>query len=162
MRLGSSIRRRRKPEGTESLWKRIIPAWIREDGDGKSRWAVLKEPWVLGSLVALSVVGFAGGYLISTRVVYPPPPPPGDLFALPDLTGLTPDAAADTLSTLGLVLGAVDSMAHPVAPTGQIIGQSPLPGQETRPGRAATEWGPGPGSAGDFRIRGHGGFRGIG
>jgi beta-lactam-binding protein with PASTA domain len=145
MRLGSSIRRRRKGGRSGSIWNRVVPKWIREDKDGKSRWTFLKDPWTLGLLAALSVAGFAGGYLISTRVVYPPPPPPGDLFPVPDLTGQSPEAAADTLATLGLVLGAVDSMAHPGAPMGQIIGQSPLPGQLSLPGgsvRLALSTGP--------------------
>jgi serine/threonine-protein kinase len=35
----------------------------------------------------------------------------------------------DTLSALGLVLGSIDSLAHPSVQAGAIVGQSPLPGQ---------------------------------
>jgi serine/threonine-protein kinase len=77
----------------------------------------------------LAVLGFTGGYLISTRVVYPLPPPPGDLFSVPDLSGELPADLADTLASMGLVIGSVDTLSHPEIPAGRIVGQSPLPGQ---------------------------------
>ncbi len=77
----------------------------------------------------LAIVGFSGGYLISTRVVYPPPPPPGDVSPVPDLRDQPPLEVADTLRALGLALDLVDSMSHPTIPAGQIVGQSPLSGQ---------------------------------
>lgn len=135
MKLGSSIHRRRslgrgmkKGEGASPIrfWNR----WKKtESGERSLRWDFLKEPRTLGLLGILAVVGFAGGYIISTRVVYPPPPPPGDLSMVPDLTGETPIAAADTLGTVGLALGSIDSLNHPLVPAGLILGQSPLPGQ---------------------------------
>ncbi|MFH1766314.1 MAG: PASTA domain-containing protein [Gemmatimonadota bacterium] len=80
-------------------------------------------------LALLAVVGFVGGYLVSTQVVYPVPPPPGDLSVIPNLTGELPEDAADTLAAMGLILGTVDSLNHPTVPAGRIVGQSPLPGQ---------------------------------
>jgi serine/threonine-protein kinase len=80
-------------------------------------------------LAVLAVLGFGGGYLISTQVLYPLPPPPGDLFPVPDLTGRTPEQATDTLEALGLVIGSADSLYHPTVPVGNILGQDPLPGQ---------------------------------
>jgi serine/threonine-protein kinase len=77
----------------------------------------------------LAVVGFAGGYLISTRVVYPLPPPPGDLSTVPNLLEQRPADVADTLRALGLALSPVDSLNHPTISEGRIVGQSPLPGQ---------------------------------
>ena len=130
MKLGSSIRRRRnggkrrkKTEGRSWL------AWLKGSGDGPGRWAFLKSPRTLGLLFLLSVVGFGGGYLVATRVVYPLPPPPGDLFPVPDLHGHALAAAADTLDTIGLSLGISDSLSHPSVPEGHVVGQSPLPGQ---------------------------------
>jgi len=89
----------------------------------------LKEPRSLGFFAALAIVGFLGGYLITTRLVYPPPPPPGDLHPVPNLAGAFPEEVLDTLAALGLTLGAVDSLNHPTVPEGRIVGQSPLPGQ---------------------------------
>jgi len=130
MKLGSSIRRRRGGGPTGSFWNRIVPKrFRREAGQGPSRWAFMKEPRTLGTLAILSLAGFAGGYLISTRVVYPVPPPSGDLSPVPDLTGQSPRAASDTLTAVGLVLGFVDSLSHPSVLSGRILGQSPLPGQ---------------------------------
>jgi len=48
---------------------------------------------------------------------------------VPDLAGETQEEAADTLATLGLALGTVDSLNHPTIAQGRIVGQSPLPGQ---------------------------------
>ena len=146
MKLGSSIRRRRgmRP-GTFSL-KRILPEIFRKrlgkasgnepgdgpgdgPGNGRAWWRPLAEPRTLGALGILAIVGFAFGYLVSTRVVYPLPPPPGDLMTIPRLAGALPDDAADTLAGMGLVLGEIDSLNHPTVPAGRIVGQSPLPGQ---------------------------------
>jgi len=128
MKLGSSIRRRRRGGLKAFSWKNILPKKVRE-GSGGPRWAFLRDPRTLWMLAVLSVVGFAGGYLFSTRVVYPLPPPPGDLSSVPKLAGELPEYAADTLAAIGLVLGSVDSLKHPTVPAGRIVGQSPLPGQ---------------------------------
>jgi serine/threonine-protein kinase len=74
-------------------------------------------------------VSFAGGYLISTLVVFPVPPPPGDLTPVPDLTGVHQNDAGGLLAETGLLLGTVDSLKHPLVPAGEILGQGPLPGQ---------------------------------
>ena len=82
-------------------------------------------------LMALGVglFGFGGGYLFSTRVMYPVPLPPGDLIPVPDLRGQAfADALAD-LVEVGLFPGIIDSLRHPTARAGEILGQSPLPGQ---------------------------------
>jgi eukaryotic-like serine/threonine-protein kinase len=75
------------------------------------------------------MVGLAGGYLFSTRVLYPVPPPPGDLTSVPRLTGESLEEADRDLALAGLVRGVVDSLRHPTVPEGRILGQSPLPGQ---------------------------------
>jgi len=130
MKLGSSIRRRREGRRIAFSLKGILPKKLRKAwGRGGHRWAFLRDPLTLWMLVILSVVGFAGGYFFSTRVVYPLPPPPGDLSPVPNLSGDFPEHAADTLAAIGLILGSVDSLNHPIVPAGRIVGQSPLPGQ---------------------------------
>ena len=130
MKLGSSIRRRREGGRKAFSWKGILPGKVRkESGKRRNWWAFLADAQTIWMLGVLAVVGFAGGYLFSTRVVYPLPPPPGDLSPIPNLTGDSPEHAADTLAVTGLILGSVDSLKHPTVPAGRIVGQSPLPGQ---------------------------------
>ena len=77
---------------------------------------------------------FAAGYLVATRFVFPVPAPPPELLGVPDLVGLDlPDAGA-RVEQAGLVLGPIDSLYHPSALIGSILGQSPLPGQLALPG----------------------------
>jgi beta-lactam-binding protein with PASTA domain len=128
MRLGGSLRRRRRrvrrvPRGVRGgRWGRLLRS-------GSARLAFVKKPRFLALLGALVVVGFGLGYLFSTQVLFPQPPPPGDLVSVPDLSGETAGEASASLSTIGLVLGQVDSLRHPTVPEGAILGQSPLPGQ---------------------------------
>jgi beta-lactam-binding protein with PASTA domain len=130
MKLGSSIRRRRQGGWKAFSWKGILPGKLwKGSGEARNRWAFLADARTLWMLGILAVVGFAGGYLFSTQVVYPLPPPPGDLSSIPNLTGELPADAADTLAVRGLFLGSVDSLNHPTVPAGRIVGQSPLPGQ---------------------------------
>jgi serine/threonine-protein kinase len=124
MKLGSSIRRRRGEDKNGFLGKRL-KALLGSVG----QWRVLRSPWFLGAFAFLAALGFAGGYLISTRVFFPPPPPPGDMTPVPDLTGRTADEAEADLEAAGLTLDRLDSMAHPYVPEGVLLGQSPLPGQ---------------------------------
>lgn len=77
---------------------------------------------------------FAGGYLVATRLVFPGPAPPPDLLDVPDLVGLDMANAGARAEGAGLTLGAIDSLYHPSALAGSILGQSPLPGQLALPG----------------------------
>jgi serine/threonine-protein kinase len=130
MKLGSSIRRRRPGGGKGFSWKRLFPKRPAGEREGEGRrWRLPIERRTLLILGILAGGGFAGGYLFSTRVLYPLPPPPGDLSTVPDLSGASPESAFDTLRALGLVLGPTDSLSHPTVPMGTIVGQSPLPGQ---------------------------------
>ena len=146
MKLGSSIRRRRGSGGRVFSWRGFVSGILRrESGESSHWWASLAEAPTLLTLGVLALVGFAGGYLLSTRVIYPLPPPPGDLSPIPNLTGELPAIAADTLAAMGLILGSVDSLKHPAVPAGRILGQSPLPGQLSRVGdtiRIALSTGP--------------------
>ncbi|MBT8398324.1 MAG: PASTA domain-containing protein, partial [Gemmatimonadetes bacterium] len=130
MKLGGSIRRRRRGGGGTPLWKSLVSRTAKKGTAAVAwLWKFLKDPWALGGLAALAVVGFAGGYLVSTRLVYPPPPPPGDLSPVPNLREQQPVEVADTLRVLGLAMDPVDSLSHPTIPAGRIVGQSPLAGQ---------------------------------
>lgn len=80
-------------------------------------------------LGAIALIGFAGGYLVSTRILFPAPVPTGGLLEVPDLRATDREAAQSRLRRFGLEMGAVDSLQHPTAPAGQVLGQSPLPGQ---------------------------------
>lgn len=134
MKLGGSLRRsrggggdgrRRKPGGRSS--------------GGVERKAPPREgavPWVRIAIgaVALGLIGWAGGYLVATRVVYPAPPPPSDLVEVPDVRGFGASAAGLALEAAGLALGAVDSVQHPAMGRDLVMGQSPLPGQLAAPG----------------------------
>lgn len=119
MKLGGSIRRRRR-SGRRS----------RGSGDGfMGKLEFLRSGRFLLAALGLALVGFGGGYLISTQLLFPAPPPPGDVTAVPDLTGVTELSATGLLQTAGLRLGQVDSFRHPTVPEGTVVGQSPLPGQ---------------------------------
>ena len=123
MRLGGSLRRRR----TRVKWT------VRYGKDRAGIWGYLASrfgnPRFLWGAGILALVGFFGGYLLATRVVFPAPPPPGDVERVPDLSGETAGGASGLLAPAGLVLEVVDSLRHPSASAGLIVGQSPLPGQ---------------------------------
>ena len=125
MRLGSSIGRRRPARGGGR--KRRSTKRRRRPARAFTR--------VLRGTVLLAVM-FGLGYVGATRVVFPVPAPPPDLLGVPDLTGLDLQEAAGRAEAAGLAPGAVDSMYHPSAATGSILGQTPLPGQLALPGAA--------------------------
>lgn len=95
-------------------------------------------PWLTGRnlLIGTAAVLFGGwavGYLLATQLLFPAPPPPGDLFEVPDLRGMGLASAQERLAGAGLELGPSDSITHPSVAAGLILGQSPLPGQVSRP-----------------------------
>ena len=113
MRLGGSLRRRRgrgalRTEGP-------VPLGPRQR--------------LFALLAGLALVGWLGGYLVSTQIMFPAPPPPGDLYEVPDVRGLGLASARERLAGANLALGAVDSLRHPTVNATLILGQSPLPGQ---------------------------------
>ena len=71
---------------------------------------------------------------MSTTLVFPSPEPPPGLQGVPDLRGTSAQQALALLADSGLLRGRVDSVRHPVAPAGLVIGQSPLPGRTALPG----------------------------
>ena len=123
-------RRRRGKDAGGSAARREATSDAGEGGllEGRSR-------FVLGVL-GLAVLGFGGGWLLATRVVFPGPPPPGDLHEVPDVYGLLLEEAVGRLVEGGLALGTIDRFRHPSADSGVVVGQAPLPGQLARPGAA--------------------------
>lgn len=89
---------------------------------------------LLPSLAVAAVVGLGLGFFVGTRVLFPAPEAVSGLVEVPDLTGLTAGAVPSRLEGMDLVLGAVDSVRHPEVPEGQVLAQSPLPGQRLLPG----------------------------
>ncbi|MEX0935868.1 MAG: PASTA domain-containing protein [Gemmatimonadota bacterium] len=112
MKLGSSMRRRRAREARPSRKQ-------REEG-------------ISHLLLALAVLvfGVAGGYVFATQAVFPGPERlDTDLRDVPDLRGMRVAEAETILRERGLQPGTIDSIRHPDAPEGAILGQMPLPGQ---------------------------------
>ena len=128
MKLGGSLersrkKRRRRPGGDPS-------------GSEERRAAAatgLDRRRLLGWLGGLAFFGWFFGYFLATRIFFPAPPPPGDLFEVPDVRGLGLASANERLAGAGLDLGQIDSLSHPAAAAGLILGQSPLPGQVAQP-----------------------------
>lgn len=125
MNLGSSIRRRRfGKRGSDHQGPGTSPRSIIETRGSK-----------LVGLTALALlVGLGGGYLFATQMLFPAPPLPEGLLPTPDVRGLTLTEAHEEIQEAGLTVGEADSIRHPVAPQGQVLGQSPLPGQLSVPG----------------------------
>lgn len=132
MRLGSSIGRRRPARGGRG--KRRPTGKRRRPGSRRRRPAGAFRRVLRGTVLLAAMFGL--GYVVATRALFPVPAPPPDLLGVPDLIGLDLEDAVGRAEAAGLALGAVDSMYHPSAATGSILGQSPLPGQLALPGAA--------------------------
>ena len=125
MKLGVSLARRRRSRRDKSRGP------IAEASNGRRGQRGYSRLWF--SVLMLALVGWFGGYLITTQFIFPTPPPPGDLFEVPDIRGGGLATARERLMGAGLILGEIDSLLHPSVPEALIIGQSPLPGQVLRP-----------------------------
>ena len=125
MKLGGSLARRRRSRRDKSRGP------IAEASNGRRGQRGYSRLWF--SVLMLALVGWFGGYLITTQFIFPTPPPPGDLFEVPDIRGGGLATARERLMGAGLILGEIDSLLHPSVPEALIIGQSPLPGQVLRP-----------------------------
>lgn len=112
MKLGSSLRRRRDRDRRGP--KRIVRLLL------------------LG--LAVAALGFGGGYVVATELLFPAPEPPESLIEVPNLQGTARTEALERVRGSGLVVGTVDSLRHPTRPAGTVVGQNPLPGQLAAPG----------------------------
>lgn len=91
------------------------------------RWAL----WGAGTVLA----AFAIGYLFTALVFFPSTDRP-PIVAVPDLRELSSSEAAGAARAVGLELELSDSFPNPRVPAGQVLSQTPLPGQEVAPGTA--------------------------
>lgn len=121
MRLGSSIRRRRLRSDGRFKW----PGkkwWL-----GIGRLNLSRDAGVVAGGVL--VLGFVLGYLVTTRLIFPLPALPRDLLEVPDVRGLDRAVALDLIESAGVHAAVTDSFRHPTALSGEVLGQTPLPGQ---------------------------------
>ena len=157
MDLGSSIRRRRKRP------RRVSPRARKTGGAAKTGRTKVPRPGGLrvrtaGIALIIAGAGLAAGYMVSTIGFFPPEEPPPALQGVPELWGQPMESAMALLADSGLAVGGVDSVRHPIAPAGVVIGQSPLPGRTALPSapvRVTVSQGPEMGSVPDVtRLRG--------
>jgi eukaryotic-like serine/threonine-protein kinase len=125
MELGGSLRRRRgggRRGGGSSR--------TGTGGGGARRSLLGVDPrWVLIGLGVL-LLGSWGGYLYATQVVFPGAERTASHFEpVPDLRGTSLMEAEQLLEGQRFRMGRVDSIQHPRAQTGVVVGQTPLPGQ---------------------------------
>jgi beta-lactam-binding protein with PASTA domain len=89
--------------------------------------------WLIGVPLAL-ILPFTIGYFVAVRVLFPPPEATGTGIPVPDLIGKAQTEASQLVVSLGLAGLEPTTLPHPSAPAGQVIAQSPLPGQQLRRG----------------------------
>lgn len=133
--LGDSVKRRLGKPRRSSRPK------AESAGPPGRRWTA--RHW-LAVLFALTLP-FVLGYLIAIRVLFPPPPVVAQGIVVPDLVGKVEDAARRELAALGLGDLAITALPSSDIERGTITAQSPLPGQQVRPGagiRVAVSSGP--------------------
>ncbi|CAN5823148.1 hypothetical protein BH23GEM9_BH23GEM9_24540 [soil metagenome] len=115
--LGESVRRR-QPGGRS-----------RAPTRKRFRW----RPLLIALPFAL-LLPFLAGYLIATYMLFPPPQVTGAGISVPDVVGRSAGEAQQALVAVGLGPLDVSELPHPSAPAGQVVAQSPLPGQQLRAG----------------------------
>jgi len=89
--------------------------------------AVPGGAWARGALVGF--VGLLLGYVFATQIIFPAAAAPTGFSKMPDLRGHTMVEALADLDELGLSVASTDSLLHPSAPAGTVLGQTPLPEQ---------------------------------
>jgi eukaryotic-like serine/threonine-protein kinase len=109
-------------------------------GAGARKW----RPLLIALPLAI-LVPFAIGYLLAVFVVFPPTEVSAAGITVPDMIGSSASDAQRMLASAGLGPLDAEQLPHPSAPAGQVIAQSPLPGQQLRSGasvRVALSSGP--------------------
>lgn len=126
--LGDSVRRRqpkrRSPGGSQPRRS--------SGGSGPGRWKHL-----LWAIPAALVVPFAIGYVVAVYVIFPPEEASGAGVIVPDMVGRSLVDAQAEMAIAGLGSIEVTELPHPSAAAGVVIAQSPLAGQQLRPGAGA-------------------------
>jgi len=128
--LGDSLRRRRPG--------RVVPE-RRPPPRGPARGGAVGR-WLrwLGFAVIVLMVSFGVGYLLSTLVLFPRPDTAGAGVAVPRLYGMDTGSADEALAAVGLEVGEVMELASLETPSGRVLAQDPVPGQQLRPGAAVS------------------------
>jgi beta-lactam-binding protein with PASTA domain len=90
--------------------------------------------WVGTGLLVAGLFGL--GYLAATLWLpdVDRPEDLGPLVTVPELVGLADAEAKDRLQEIGLEYGIRSTVSNPRAPEGAVLAQSPIPGQQVRPG----------------------------
>ncbi|MDH3223035.1 MAG: PASTA domain-containing protein [Gemmatimonadota bacterium] len=100
----------------------------RSSAGGSLTWqSVLANPVAKGVLA-----GFGGlllGYIVATVVLFPAAAQQSGLLVTPNFLGQDLTSATTDAEELGLEVGPVDTIRHPRAASGTVLGQNPLPGQ---------------------------------
>lgn len=124
--LGDSMRRRHKVDRKRG--RKL--GQKRADSGPRLRWG----RWILVT-AGLVVFAFGTGYGVAARVLFPIPAAASEnAIEVPALSGVTVPEAERRLQEQGLALGEVTQIAHPREAAGIVIAQTPLPGQQLRPG----------------------------
>ncbi|MBK5097730.1 MAG: PASTA domain-containing protein [Gemmatimonadetes bacterium] len=92
------------------------------------------KPWAIAAVVVGGL--FLVGYITADLWLTPGESPSevGGLVTVPELVGLSDQEARSRLAEVGLEHGVRSAMSHPGAPEGAVLAQSPIPGQQVRPG----------------------------
>ena len=109
------------------------PALRKRPADGEDAAVADRRRRLLVAGFVLAGIGFGLGWGVATRVLFPGPPPTGDLSMVPDLQGMELREARERLGGAGLSVGVIESLGHPTADSGVVVGQAPLPGQLALP-----------------------------
>ena len=106
----------------------------RSRGRGRGGGPWWRNRWIQAA--ALTLVLFVAGYVVAANLIFPggQRAEAGEVVQVPDLVGLGRSGADRSLTEAGLTLAVSSSVAHPEAPAGAIVAQTPLPGQYARPG----------------------------
>lgn len=123
--LGDSVRRR-QPKRRSTLEHRAPAASAR-------RWRPL-----LVALPFALILPFLIGYLLAVFVIFPPTELAGDAIAVPELVGRSAAEAQRALAAAGLGPMDATELPHPSAAAGEVVAQSPLPGQQLRAGASVS------------------------
>jgi len=93
-----------------------------------------RGPWARAAGLTLGM--FVAGYFVAATFLFPAAPNLTDatLVTLPDLEGLSEGDARTRLAELGLETAVISRINHPDLTSGDVLAQSPLPGQVARPG----------------------------
>jgi len=98
---------------------------------GRSRSWYRHPAWLW---VGVLVIPFGGGYLVATRILFPKPPVVAEGTSVPQLVGHTVAGAEQDLAAVGLGSVITTPLPNGTVPEGLITAQSPLAGQQLRPG----------------------------